>query len=121
DYHKDVNPRNEMTKTHPPATVLELNRWIEAFCKQRHYTYVDYFSQLVDQSGQIKTDLADDGLHPNAAGYRIMAPVAMAALEANVLKPAPVVISKRRAPKPPVEKPPVVEKAVVDKPRVEKP
>ena len=50
-----------------------------------------------------------------------MAPVAMAALEANVLKPAPVVISKRRAPKPPVEKPPVVEKAVVDKPRVEKP
>ena len=24
DYHKDVNPRYEMTKVHPPATILEL-------------------------------------------------------------------------------------------------
>jgi lysophospholipase L1-like esterase len=119
DYHKNINARYEMTKTRPPATILELNRWIQAFCRQRNYTYVDYFSQLVDASGQLKAELADDGLHPNAAGYRVMAPIAMAALEANVLKPTPVITSKKRAQKPPVEKAPV-EKAVVEKAPVEK-
>ena len=103
DYHKDVNPRNEMTRTHPPAAILELNRWIEAFCRQRHYAYVDYFPQLADPSGQIKAELADDGLHPNAAGYRIMAPIAMSSLE-SLLKPPPAVISKKRGSKPPVER-----------------
>jgi len=89
DYHKDQNPRNEMTKTRPPATILELNRWIEGFCKQRNYAYVDYFPALVDSAGQMNADLADDGLHPNAAGFRIMAPIAMAAIEHRV-SPAPV-------------------------------
>lgn len=29
----------------------------------------------------MKKDLADDGLHPNAAGYKIMAPMAEGAIE----------------------------------------
>ena len=29
----------------------------------------------------MKKDLSDDGLHPNAAGYKIMAPLAEAAIE----------------------------------------
>jgi lysophospholipase L1-like esterase len=89
DYHKDVNPRYEMTRQRPPATILELNRWLEAFCKQRHYPYVDYFSQMVDPAGYMKTDLADDGLHPNSAGYRVMGPIAMDAIEHNVGRPVP--------------------------------
>ena len=36
----------------------------------------------------LKTEYADDGLHPNSAGYRIMAPVALAALD-KLLKPEP--------------------------------
>jgi lysophospholipase L1-like esterase len=87
DYHKDVNPRYEMTKLRPPATIIELNRWLEAFCKQRHYPYVDYFSQMVDQAGYMKTDLADDGLHPNSLGYRVMGPIAMEAIEHNLGRP----------------------------------
>jgi lysophospholipase L1-like esterase len=118
DYHKDVNPRNEMTRAHPPAAILELNRWIEAFCKQRHYPYVDYFTPLVDASGQIKTDLADDGLHPNAAGYRIMAPVAMGAL--SILNPAPPVSSKR-APKVRPEPKPAPEQALTPAPKTAAP
>jgi lysophospholipase L1-like esterase len=89
DYHKDVNPRYEMTKLRPPSSILELNRWLEAFCKQRHYPYVDYFSQMVDPGGYMKADLADDGLHPNSAGYRVMGPIAMDAIEHNVGRPAP--------------------------------
>jgi lysophospholipase L1-like esterase len=89
DYHKDVNPRYEVTKVRPPSSILELNRWLDAFCKQRRYTYVDYFSQMVDQAGYMKTDLADDGLHPNSAGYRVMGPIAMEAIDHNVGHPVP--------------------------------
>jgi len=32
----------------------------------------------------LKKDLADDGLHPNAAGYRIMAPLAEAAIQKSM-------------------------------------
>jgi lysophospholipase L1-like esterase len=111
DYHKDVNPRYEMTKLRPPSSILELNRWLEAFCKQRHYPYVDYFSQMVDQAGYMKADLADDGLHPNSVGYRVMGPIAMEVIEHNLgrpVAPPPAAITsaskkrvtKVRAPKP---------------------
>jgi acyl-CoA thioesterase-1 len=90
DYHKDVNARFEMTKTRPPAVILELNRWLRQFCSQRGFTYVDYFSNTVDQAGFLKSGLADDGLHPNSAGYRAMAPMAQTAIDAVIgSKPAP--------------------------------
>ena len=34
----------------------------------------------------MQADLADDGLHPNAKGYRLMAPIALAAID-NVANP----------------------------------
>jgi hypothetical protein len=43
---------------------------------------------MVHAAGYLKPDLADDGLHPNGAGYRIMAPVALAAIE-SVVRVAP--------------------------------
>jgi lysophospholipase L1-like esterase len=81
DYHKDVNPNYEMTKTRPPATIRALNDWLKSFCARRDFTYLDYYSQMVDSSGYLKADLADDGLHPNGTGYRIMAPLALAAVD----------------------------------------
>ena len=90
DYHKDVNPRYEMTKLRAPSSIIELNRWLEAFCKMRHYAYVDYFSPMVDPAGYLKSDLADDGLHPNSAGYRVMGPIAVDAIDRNIARPAGV-------------------------------
>ncbi len=81
DYHKGVNRQNERSIQRPPATILEMNRWLQAFCNERGFVYVDYFSAVVDKQGFIRADLADDGLHPNAAGYRLMAPVALAAID----------------------------------------
>src|SRR5437899_9759609 len=88
DYHKDVNPRYEMSKQRPPNVILDLNRWIESFCKQRHYQYVDYFSLMADPRGYMKSELADDGLHPNTAGYRVMGPIALAAIDRDFAPPA---------------------------------
>jgi lysophospholipase L1-like esterase len=66
-----------------PEKILALNRWLKDYCAtaSNGCTYLDYFSALVDDKGLLKKDLADDGLHPNAAGYKIMAPLAEAAIE----------------------------------------
>ena len=88
DYHKDKNPAFEQTRRRPPELIRRLNEWIQSFCRQRNFVYVDYYSQLVDGAGSLRADLADDGLHPNAAGYRLMAPVALAAIE-KALAPSP--------------------------------
>jgi lysophospholipase L1-like esterase len=95
DYHKGVNPRYEMTKTRPPSTIREINQWLLQYCAQHDYTYVDYYSAMVDGAGFLQADLADDGLHPNAKGYRIMAPIALEAL-GRVLVPGPATPPRKR-------------------------
>ena len=65
-----------------PEKILELNRWLKAYVpKNADCSYLDYFSAMVDDKGLMKRDLADDGLHPNKAGFSIMAPLAEAAIE----------------------------------------
>ena len=59
-----------------PEKILELNQWLKAYCDANGYIYLDYFSAMVDDKGMLKVDLADDGLHPNAAGFKVMAPLA---------------------------------------------
>jgi len=46
--------------------------------------YVEYFSAMVDERGMLKKELSEDGLHPNAAGYALMAPLAEKAIQAAV-------------------------------------
>jgi lysophospholipase L1-like esterase len=81
DYHKDVDPGYEMTKTHTPATIQVLNRWIQVYCINGGFGWLDYYSAMVDSAGQMKADLSDDGLHPNSKGYRVMSPVAIASID----------------------------------------
>lgn len=66
-----------------PEKILALNSWLKNYCAvtANGCTYLDYFSAMVDDKGLMKKDLADDGLHPNAAGFKIMAPMAEAAIE----------------------------------------
>ena len=65
----------------PMSRILELNTWLKDYCAKNKIVYLDYFSALVDDKGLLKKDLADDGLHPNDAGYKIMAPLAEAAIQ----------------------------------------
>jgi lysophospholipase L1-like esterase len=65
----------------PMERILELNRWLKSYCEKNHLLYLDYFSALVDDKGMLTRDLADDGLHPNKAGFAIMAPMAEKAIE----------------------------------------
>jgi lysophospholipase L1-like esterase len=66
----------------PPEKILELNRWLKNYVTAHpDCLYLDYFTAMVDDKGLLKRDLADDGLHPNLAGYKIMTPLAEAAIE----------------------------------------
>ncbi len=63
-----------------PQKILELNRWLKEYCVAHGLVYLDYFTAMVDDKGLLKRDLAEDGLHPNAAGFKIMAPLAEGAI-----------------------------------------
>ena len=64
----------------PRGRILTLNRWLRDYSAARGLIYLDYFSALVDDKGMMRRALSDDGLHPNAAGYKIMAPLAEKAI-----------------------------------------
>jgi lysophospholipase L1-like esterase len=64
-----------------PEKILALNRWLKTYCAENGHIYLDYFSVMVDDTGLLKRDLAADGLHPNGAGYKLMVPLAQAAIE----------------------------------------
>jgi lysophospholipase L1-like esterase len=74
-------PRVRMTVGRPPADILQLNAWMKDYASRVNAVYADYFTALVDDKGSLKDPLSNDGLHPNAEGYKIMAPIAAAAIE----------------------------------------
>lgn len=73
------------------ARIVELNRWLRSFARERGLVFADYHAVLADAKGGIRRDYSDDRLHPNAAGYAAMRPVlerALAAAEASPASPA---------------------------------
>jgi lysophospholipase L1-like esterase len=65
----------------PPSEILRLDEWMKAYCANTNCYYLDYFHSMVDGSGLLKRELSEDGLHPNDAGYKIMAPLAQSAID----------------------------------------
>jgi len=72
----------DMRIKRPPEKILELNTWIKKYAAEKGHIYLDYFSVMVDEEGLLKKEISGDGLHPNAAGYAVMAPVAEKAIQA---------------------------------------
>jgi len=70
----------------PPGKILVLNAWIKAYAAEHGNVYLDYFSAMVDGQGMLKTDLTNDGLHPQAKGYAVMAPLAEKAIQEAMAK-----------------------------------
>jgi lysophospholipase L1-like esterase len=64
------------TTDRPPAAILSLNAWLAEYAVENDAVYLDYHSAVADPEGRLRPDLNDDGLHPNAAGYAVMAPLA---------------------------------------------
>jgi lysophospholipase L1-like esterase len=85
DYERrDGQPIVQSTRR-PPEKIKALNEWIKAYAAKKTMIYLDYYSAMIDNQGFLKEELSEDGLHPNAKGYAIMAPLAEAAI-ARALK-----------------------------------
>ncbi|GAC1618303.1 MAG: SGNH/GDSL hydrolase family protein [Candidatus Acidiferrum sp.] len=76
----------DMQTGRPPEKIEELNAWIKKYAAAHHHVYLDYFSATVDEHGLLKRELSEDGLHPNAAGYAVMAPLAEQAIQSALKK-----------------------------------
>ena len=80
--HNYTERAKEFYAQRPMSRILALNSWLKEYCDKNSLVYLDYFSAVVDDKGILRRDLADDGLHPNKAGYAIMAPLAEKAIAA---------------------------------------
>lgn len=66
----------------PAPKIVALNAWIKRYAASRGAVYLDYHSAMADERHGMRAGLADDGVHPNEAGYRIMATLAEQAIAA---------------------------------------
>jgi len=66
----------------PREEAGELNTWLRAYAQEIGAKYADYASAFADAQGNVKLELAKDEVHPTAAGYAVMRPIAEAAIKA---------------------------------------
>ncbi len=70
----------------PGPKIVALNNWMREYAASHGATYLDYHSAMVNEKLGLNADLAADGVHPTEKGYRMMAPLAEAAI-ARALTP----------------------------------
>ena len=64
----------------PAPKIVALNEWMKSYAAQKGFIYVDYHAAMKDARDGLPPNLSKDGVHPNAAGYAIMAPLVEAGL-----------------------------------------
>ncbi|HVI99215.1 MAG TPA: SGNH/GDSL hydrolase family protein [Sphingomonas sp.] len=73
-------------------TIVALNAWLKGYAARTGCVYADYWSALKGDGLGIRTGLSGDGVHPTTEGYKVMAPVAEAAIAQALSRPAPAPI-----------------------------
>lgn len=71
----------------PAPKIVALNAWIKSYAESHSVVYLDYHSAMKDERNGLRPELSSDGVHPNETGYRIMAPLAEAAIAAALRHP----------------------------------
>jgi len=68
-------PGAPQTLHRDPGRIREMNAWMKAFADRSGFGFLDYHAALVGEDGRMRQAFTDDGLHPNAVGYAVMAEV----------------------------------------------
>ena len=71
----------------PAPKIVALNAWMKAYAARIGAVYLDYHTAMADGRQGMRRDLASDGVHPTEAGYRVMAPLAEAAIAEALRRP----------------------------------
>ena len=59
----------------PAPKIVALNAWIKQYAARTGAVYCDFHSAMVDERQGMRSDLTNDGVHPTAAGFAVMAPI----------------------------------------------
>lgn len=63
------------TGSFPAEKIETFNAILKKYADENEILYLDYYSTMVDEQKGLKAAYADDGVHPNKAGYEVMAPL----------------------------------------------
>jgi lysophospholipase L1-like esterase len=66
----------------PAPRIVALNRWLAEYAAQHDDVFVDLHTPLADERQGLPKQYAEDGVHPNLAGYQVMSPL----VEAGIVK-----------------------------------
>jgi lysophospholipase L1-like esterase len=64
----------------PTQQVIDLNSQLQRWALEKNLVYVDFYTPMVDEKHGLKSDLGYDPVHPNVAGYQVMEPILLKAL-----------------------------------------
>ncbi|MCU1205779.1 capsular biosynthesis protein [Stenotrophomonas maltophilia] len=64
----------------PAPKVRALNTALKRYAEAKQLVYLDYYTPMANAAGGLDPQLAEDGVHPTAKGYAVMAPLAEAAI-----------------------------------------
>lgn len=67
--------------TKPAGKIAALNAWIREYAYKNKLIFLDYYTPMVDEHLGLKSIYSEDGVHPNKAGYQLMAPLAEEAIK----------------------------------------
>ena len=70
----------------PAPKIMALNDWMKRYAGSVGAVYLDYWTALADARHGMRAEYSGDGVHPNEAGYRVMAPLAEKAIAEALLR-----------------------------------
>lgn len=83
----DANPDSrDLYEQRPRERIAALNHWLKKWSTAEGLIWLDYAASMTDADGKLTRHYSADGLHPNDAGYRIMAPLAQRAIQAALAR-----------------------------------
>ena len=64
----------------PVPKISAVNQWMKEYARDHQLVYLDYYGAMVDERQGLRKEYGTDGVHPNKAGYDVMAPLAETAI-----------------------------------------
>ncbi len=63
--------------------VIELNDRLKNYCIENNTVFLDYFSSMVGEKKELRSELTYDGVHPDKEGYIVMERVLLETIQKN--------------------------------------
>ncbi|HEK21555.1 MULTISPECIES: SGNH/GDSL hydrolase family protein [unclassified Mucilaginibacter] len=79
----------------PAGKIVALNNMLKTFAAKNNMYYVDYHSLMKDDRDGMQAALAEDGVHPNVAGYTIMENALQPIIKKALAQPANHINNKK--------------------------